>query len=229
MNATTVDARRRFDARFGPADSAALVVIDVCGREQALDGVDTALAAGAAGVFLRNDNVGHQALLQIASAASAAFAEAFIGVHCRDLRPQDVLYRLPPGIEGVWVGSAESPRAAGELARALGAVRSQMGWEGLLFGRPDGTKATSAAGSSPLDVLCVELLDLYAQREGANRVVRLRVAEPGRPVALICGPGVSPGVLRETAADCFVIDPDAAGEVCRWRRGHRVRVTSDAL
>ena len=107
-------------------------IVHASDEAEALRRVDSARSGPADGVFLVNRGIGHQKLLRIAARAASMHPDFFIGVKCRDLRPQDVFCRLPQGVLGVWSDQPEA-QDANQVGNALHQFRHTGGWEGLYF------------------------------------------------------------------------------------------------
>lgn len=125
-------SRARFQACFQGRLPVRISVLHVSEEVQTLHQVDAARSSRADGVFLVNRGIGHQKLLRIARQAASIHPGYFIGVKCRDLRPQDVFCRLPQGVLGVWSDQPDAQNA-NEIANALHQLRHTCGWKGLYF------------------------------------------------------------------------------------------------
>ncbi len=209
---TKVDgARRRFTRVFTRQRQPRIAMVEVSEPAAALQAARAALAGNMAGVFLCNDSIGHQSLLEIARTVVAAHPAAFVGVHCRDLRPQDVIHRLPDGIDGVWAEPGESGTAAGALAIAVQAARDGCDWDGLVFGNTPSDEHTSRGGD-PLEIERVGHIDVVCVngpgKDGPPRIDhihQLRAALAPRPMAVVCGQTLKVWVGDLSEVDCLLI------------------------
>jgi hypothetical protein len=127
------DHSRRFRTRFLNRDRVFLLVIYAADEKQTLQNVDTAREADADGVFLINHGIGHQRLLRIAKQVVGFHPDLCVGVNCLDLRPQDVICRLPDGVEGVWGNNPLALEAMQDTAVAIRQARQLTGWDGMFF------------------------------------------------------------------------------------------------
>lgn len=159
----SVSDRSRFAMRFGDRRRVFLPVIYVAEEEQTLNNVEIARVAQADGVFLVNHGIGHQRLLRIAAKVLEAQPDLCIGVNCLDLRPQDVICRLPEGVEAVWANNPPSISAVRDKASAVREARQLTGWNGMFFGDlavglkvEEGLTAAELAGATAhIDVLTI--------------------------------------------------------------------------
>jgi hypothetical protein len=124
----------RFRAEFGGRDHVDLSFLQVTEQEQALRDVQATRESGIHGVLLENAGIGYQRLMWIGRQAVLMCPGFFVGVKCRDLRPQDVFCRLPRGVRGVWADDAADGGAAGATGPVVRAARASSGWAGLYFG-----------------------------------------------------------------------------------------------
>lgn len=130
-------AVHRWLASFGDRRPVMLSVVPTRAADQAGGDIARALASGADGVFLINDGIGFQRLLPIAGAIAAEKPSLFLGVNCQDLRPQDVFYRLPPGIAAVWATDAGLFPPSPDTLAAVRQAQQETGWQGVYFGGVD--------------------------------------------------------------------------------------------
>jgi len=156
-------ARARFEARFGTKRPVILFIVPTSAEDDAVRDAARARADGADGVFLINRRIGHQELLRIAGSLARIHAGWFVGVNCRDLRPQDVFCRLPEGIGGVWTEWPESTGGWPPVVVAMHEARQLRKWNGLYFcGPKPGTSwqrlaaARTSGQLDPADVLVLE-------------------------------------------------------------------------
>ncbi len=140
------DSWRRFRRRFANRNHVFLPVIYASDEKQALQNVEIAREADADGVFLLNHGIGHQRLMRITKQVIAIHPDLFVGVNCLDLRPQDVICRLPDGVEGVWANNPPTPDGLNDSATAIRQARQTTGWDGLLFAP---ITAAVAGGGTP--------------------------------------------------------------------------------
>lgn len=124
---------RRFRSHFPGREQVFLSVIYAADEAQSLSNARIAEQAGADGAFLINCGIDCQRLFEIAAKVVERRGGMFVGVNCIDLPAQDVIRRLPDGVDGVW--SSERP-AAGPVARTASGIRQarrEAGWGGLYF------------------------------------------------------------------------------------------------
>ena len=129
----TTESRRRFRKCFADRERVFLPVIYTSNEKQALLTVETAREAKADGVFLTSHGIGHSVLLEITRKVIALHPRFFVAVNCLDLNTLQLIDRLPPGVNGVWIN--EPPTLAGiqNVATAVREGRPASRWDGLLF------------------------------------------------------------------------------------------------
>ena len=133
---TPDEARVRFERQFGPKRPVVLSIVPATTEGDAVRDVGRARSGGVDGVFLVNRRIGHQQLLRIAGELAKAYSDWFVGVNCRDLRPQDVFCRLPEGVSGAWTEPPQSASDCSAVAAALQECRQRRKWKGLYFCGP---------------------------------------------------------------------------------------------
>ena len=174
-----VPARVQFAQRFSQRP-AFLPVIYTSDAERALWTVDKVITAGADGVFLVSHGVGYQRLLRAAQTARSNHPQLFIGVNCVDLRPQDIICRLPNGIDAVWCNETRTSKDCSSALAAIRQARQQTGWTGYFFmdlALNSGREADSASGGpaalldsvSGLTITANDPADLTPERLAAVR------------------------------------------------------------
>ncbi len=173
-------------ARFFPTQGPIrLTMLPVRHEQECITSVGTVWGGGAHGVFLTNDGIGHQRLLRIARTVATAMPAFFVGVHCRDLRPQDLLCRVPAEIRGVW---AAIDHLADDLV-TLRAARKAADWDGLVVGVLD--KPAAAALSLPRwaaeAVDCIAVRGDDSLKPGGVGLDKVHAALRHGPVALPVG------------------------------------------
>lgn len=131
--ANAAESRRRFQQSFPDRPRVFLPVIYTADESQALRNVEVAREAEGDGVFLVNHGIGYQQLLRIAGEVVRLHPDLFVGVNCLDLRPQDVVCRLPQGVSAVWTNSLPADETAQDMALALRQARQESGWPGMFF------------------------------------------------------------------------------------------------
>ncbi len=100
-----IDKGRRFRQAFSRRH-VVLPVIHVASLPLALKNTDTAVTAGADGVFLINHSMAFFELLEIYAAVVKRFPSTWIGLNCLDLSAKEVFQRVPPTVDGIWVDNA---------------------------------------------------------------------------------------------------------------------------
>ncbi|CAN1210961.1 Adenine phosphoribosyltransferase [Tumidithrix helvetica PCC 7403] len=114
-----------------------LPVIHPIARDTAIQSIDTAVRAGADGVFLINQGMSSSQVLDFIPEVRRRYDDLWIGVNLLGSDPEEVIgliARLPVG--GIWSDNAEideqsDTQPAGERFRQ---ARHKTGWEGLYFG-----------------------------------------------------------------------------------------------
>ena len=114
-----------------------LPVIHPVSEDVALKSIETAIAADADGIFLINQGMSADEVLQFVPEVHRRFGNLWIGVNLLGIQPSEVVSRvsqLPVG--GIWSDNAmideeSEVQPAAELFRR---ARAQNGWMGLYFG-----------------------------------------------------------------------------------------------
>lgn len=112
-------------------------VIHPVSRDVALKSIETAILANADGIFLINQGMSAEEVLQFVPEVHRRFGELWIGVNLLGIQPPDVVSwvsQLPVG--GIWSDNAmidehSEAQPAAELFRQS---RALNGWMGLYFG-----------------------------------------------------------------------------------------------
>ena len=158
--------RKRFWAHFPGRDQVRLAKAAISSEREARQVLEEAEAGGFDGFFLTNRKIGFQKLLRIARDVAALDPKFFVGVHCLDLRPQDVFCRLPAAIRGVWTGPKPLSNAIADAANAIVAARRESAWGGLhLLGltlSEESPESVASAIAATCD--CAEAIALRAPR-----------------------------------------------------------------
>lgn len=89
-----------------PQSPAVLPVIHVESLDQALRNVDVCLEGSADGFFLINHSITDDDLLTIAESIAQKYPDAWLGVNCLGMSPQEMLGRVTTDIDAVWVDNA---------------------------------------------------------------------------------------------------------------------------
>lgn len=113
-----------------------LPVIHVESESQALSNAELALRVGADGVFLINHSISSGSLLKIHCATADRFPDAWIGVNCLDLTPEEVFTRISERVDGVWADNAMIDESSEQQpsARSVLNARQEAGCHALYFG-----------------------------------------------------------------------------------------------
>lgn len=114
-----------------------LPVIHVESEAQALRNAETAVQAGADGVFLISmAGAGSARLLQILREVKAAFPDLWLGVNLLGETAADAFALLDENVSGLWTDNAHINELsqAQPVADAIQAAREKSGWKGLYFG-----------------------------------------------------------------------------------------------
>ena len=114
-----------------------LPVIHPVSQEIALKSIETAVSADADGIFLINQGMSAEEVLQFVPEVHRRFKDLWIGVNLLGMQPSEVVARvsqLPVG--GIWSDNAmidenSEAQTAAELFRR---ARAHNGWTGLYFG-----------------------------------------------------------------------------------------------
>jgi hypothetical protein len=98
--------------------------------------MNTAMEAGADGVFLINHGMSADDLLEIHLKATGEFPACWIGINCLGLYPGEVFLRATSKVAGIWVDNAMVDERSEEQAEAedISSTRLESGWQGLYFG-----------------------------------------------------------------------------------------------
>ncbi len=204
------NTRQRFQDYFGDKGLAFLPAVLAADEGEALRHVDYARHAGADGVFLVSHGIGHLQLLRIAGKAVVQHPDYFIGVNCRDLRPQDIFCRLPDGVRGVWSDNPGLERGAGDAMATTRQARLDAGWLGLYFG---GIALNEAALETGLKtaVRAIESIDVltlggptHGEALSANAIRAVREAVGSHPIALASAEPLSRHEECIPHLDCFL-------------------------
>lgn len=210
---TGLSTRQRWLARFSGHRPILLTVIPTLETAQAAGEVEQAIKDGADGVFLINHGIGFQKFLPIAGEIAAAHPDLFLGVNCQDLRPQDVFYRLPPGIAAVWASDAGILPHSPETLAAIQQARRETGWEGFYFGGVSaaifehltpGSLAVLKAGAELVDILTIgwPVNHLVPDRAAT---LRIRQAILNKPLAFVHNTVPQPGLFECLSVDWLLI------------------------
>lgn len=209
---------------FAAPGPAVVPVIHVRDESQCARNVDTAIEAGAPGVFLINHDFGHAQLLPVIAAMRARFPELWLGVNFLGVTGADafpVLGRLAGDgvrVDAYWADDARIDERLGpeeqSEAAAIDAVRRQCGWGGLYFGGtafkkqrpvdPDLYEASARLARAHMDVVttsgvatgeAADLAKIEAFRRGAGDAA----------LALASGVTAENAARYARLADCFMV------------------------
>jgi hypothetical protein len=183
--ANGAESWRRFQSRFPNRKRVFLPVVYVADEKPALHNADTAEAAQADGLFLINNGIGYQRLLRIARKIIDHHSNMFVGVNCLDLRPQDVICRLPDSVDGVWTSDAPNSVSPVDTAAAIRQARQRTGWDGLFFGSPATKTDEQTTGGDSLGHIDVPTVVGQESAQRRNRLIRkLRARFGAWPLAV---------------------------------------------
>ena len=204
-------AARRLNAGLSGGRCALVPIITASNSNQALRDIDTARAANADGVFLVNHGIGHQKLLRITQEALNHHRGFFVGINCRDLRPQDVFCRLPEGVGGVWVDDAGLLETTQDTIRAARIARHESGWQGLYLGgislkgerQSRLSRIASLSASAQIDVITITGWAKTSEIP-VEAVRQLRVLVQPRPLAIVASMRVGHMSMFLPYVDCLM-------------------------
>ncbi len=184
---------------FALPTRAFLPVIHVEHSEQALRNARIALQNGAHGIFLINHAITSVQLFAIFREVRAEFPDAWIGLNCLDLRPEQILATVPLDVSGVWVDSVgiradledhtQSARRYREIQKDM-----ERQWRGLFFGgvafkyQPQfGDPALEARLAAPY----VDVITTSGSRTGSapdvDKIRLMKEAVPNKSLAIASG------------------------------------------
>jgi hypothetical protein len=202
--------RHRLQDHFGDKELAFLPAVLAADEGEALRHVDAARHAGADGVFLVSHGIGHRQLLDIARSAIRRHPDYFVGVNCRDLRPQDVFSRVPDGVRGIWSDNPGLERGAGDTMATTRQARLDAGWLGLYFGGIALNEAaletglkTALRATESIDVLTLGG-PTYGKALSANAIRAVRETVGSHPLALASPRPLSQHEESLRQIDCFL-------------------------
>jgi uncharacterized protein len=168
-NATTTTGKSRLQEVFG-CPRVLLPVIHPIDQPTAMESVRVAHAAGVKGIFLINQGMSTEQVLELVMGVRARFPTLWIGLNLLGLRPAHVLEVILAAcagrVDGIWVDNAhiEEDSAVQPVAQELVTARRAHGWDGLYFGGvafkyqrdiPAANLGRAAAASLPyMDVVC---------------------------------------------------------------------------
>jgi hypothetical protein len=178
-----------------------LPVIHPVSEYVALKSIETALAADADGIFLINQGMSADELLQFVPEVHRRFGDLWIGVNLLGIQPAEVVFRvsqLPVG--GIWSDNAmidehSEVQPAAELFRQ---ARVQNGWTGLYFGGvafkyqrevPDRFLPLAAKAAAPWMDAITSSGPATGVPASIEKVKALRVGADKHPIALASGIG----------------------------------------
>ncbi|MEM9784765.1 MAG: adenine phosphoribosyltransferase [Pseudomonadota bacterium] len=213
--------RDEFHARFATPGPVVLPVIHVLDTAGTRANLATALAGGAAGVFLINHDFGVERFLPIIRAVRAAHPDAWIGVNFLAVTGLDafpVLSRLAgegTAIDAYWADDARIDEAsdAQREADSIAEVRARLDWGGLYFGgtafkkqRPVAPTAWGRAAGLAAGFMDVVTTSGTATGEAAegDKIAAFRAGIGDRPLALASG--ITPdNAHRYRDVDAFMV------------------------
>jgi len=114
-----------------------LPVIHPVTKAVALQSIDTAVHAGADGIFLINQGMTASQVLDFIPEVRQRYEQLWIGVNLLGVKPEEVITLVANlSVDGIWSDNAEidelsDAQPAGERFRH---VRREHGWQGLYFG-----------------------------------------------------------------------------------------------
>ncbi len=111
-----------------------LPVIHPIDRDTALRSVETAIVSGAHGVFLINQGMDEDGVLELARVVAARFPDLWMGVNLLGRDPVDTIPLLAGRVRGVWSDDAGMYEGSGSPSSLERFVRARGDWPGLLFG-----------------------------------------------------------------------------------------------
>lgn len=129
----------RIEQVFGAA-RVLLPVIHPIGREEALEAVGIVHGAGVKGIFLIDQGMGEDEVLELVLEARARFPSLWIGLNLLGRAPAEALAvalaHCDGRIDGIWADHAGIAEGASSQpdAEAFVAARGARGWDGLYFG-----------------------------------------------------------------------------------------------
>jgi uncharacterized protein len=117
-----------------------LPVIHPVDEATAMESVRVAHAAGVKGIFLINQGMSSEQVLELVMVVRARYPELWIGLNLLGVRPAQVLERglaaCEGRVDGIWADNAhvEEGAAVQPVAQELVTARRAHGWNGLYFG-----------------------------------------------------------------------------------------------
>lgn len=114
-------------------------VVHPVGRREALDSVRVAVAAGCRGVFLINQGMSAEQVLELVMVVRTEFPALWVGVNLLGRSAADVLRRgldvCEGRLDGIWTDNAGiEPDGHSDGAVAFLETRAELAWSGLYFG-----------------------------------------------------------------------------------------------
>ncbi|HEX3797600.1 MAG TPA: adenine phosphoribosyltransferase [Verrucomicrobiae bacterium] len=191
-----------------------LPVIHVEAEAQALKNTEIAFQHDSDGVFLINHSIGSHSLLGIAAQVRRQFPNAWIGVNCLGLDPQEIFERVNENINGIWVDNAmvdERKEVQTEAERIL-AAREKSGWKGLYFGGVAfkyQREVTDLEGAACIAARYMDVVTTSGPGTGyaalREKITRLKAGLGDRPLGIASG--ITPENINDylDTADCFLV------------------------
>jgi len=159
----------RIEEVFG-ASRVLLPVVHPIGRDEAMNSIRVASEAGVKGVFLINQGMSTEEVLELVMVVRAQLPALWVGINLLGVPPADVLSRgleaCAGRLDGIWADNADvdedapSQPAAQEFVDA----RQRHGWTGLYFGGvafkyqrtvlPENLGRAAATALPFMDVIC---------------------------------------------------------------------------
>lgn len=223
--------------RVFPNRHAILPVIHVESLDQALRNAGIARKEGCDGVFFINHGMAHGRLLEILSASRRALQDWWIGVNCLDLHAVKVFHEMTAEVGGVWVDNAmiDERVTAQQQAESIKSARLESGWEGLYFGGVAFKYQRHVADLARAAHHAMRYMDVVTtsgtgtgQAAACEKIVALRQAMGGHPLAIASG--ITPDNVSAylDAADCFLVATGISSSFTDFDRG-RVRALVQAV
>ncbi|MEM1386481.1 MAG: adenine phosphoribosyltransferase [Pseudomonadota bacterium] len=211
--------RKEIRATFAVTGQVVLPVIHVLTTDDTLRNLDTALEAGAPGVFLINHDFGVPPFLDILRAVRAARPEAWLGVNFLAVTGREAFPMLATlagegcPIQAYWADDARIDERQVDQPEAAAIAAARDGWGGLYFGgtafkkqRPvaDADLGVAAARASAwMDVVTTSGVATGAEADDA-KIATFRAALGDTALALASG--VTPdNAARYRAVDCLMV------------------------
>ncbi len=126
-----------------------LPVIHPVDRDTALRSIETAITAGAHGVFLINQGMDEAGVLRLAREVTGRFPDLWLGINLLGLDPAGALPRLARNVGGLWSDDAGIDEGSDSPASLERFVATRGGWPGLFFG---GVAFKYRRAVDPLDI-----------------------------------------------------------------------------